>query len=189
MKELKLRYKTPAERTNEGWEKYSLPIGNGHSGASVFGGYDVERVQFTTNVFANPFRLGGVSNFLELFIDFNDKARDYERGLDLRTGIAYSGYISDFGSVKRKAFFSYPDNVFVYRAEFEKPRDLGVKIVIPYLGERPLDEGGRTGEVFTEGDKFEIVARGTLPSRDLKYIAKVAVVTDGEKNAKTGKLP
>lgn len=187
MKNLKLRYKTPAERTNEGWEKYSLPIGNGYSGASVFGGYDVERVQFTTNVFANPFRLGGVSNFLELFIGFNDKARDYERGLDLRTGIAYSEYLSDFGSVKRKAFFSYPDNVFVYRAEFSKPRDLGVKIVIPYLGERPLDEGGRTGEVFTEGDKFEIVARGTLPSRDLKYFAKVAVVTTAKRNAKTAK--
>ena len=136
MKELKLRYKTPAERTNEGWEKYSLPIGNGYSGASVFGGTDMERVQFTTNVFANPFRLGGVSNFLELFIDFNDKAEKYERGLDLRTGIAYSGYVSDFGSVKRKAFFSYPDNVFVYRAEFAKPKDLlRVRAEIPYLGD------------------------------------------------------
>ena len=90
MKELKLRYKTPAERTNEGWEKYSLPIGNGYSGASVFGGYDEERVQFTTNAFANTFRLGGVSNFLELYVDFNDKARGYERGIDLRTGVAYS---------------------------------------------------------------------------------------------------
>ena len=74
MKELKLRYKTPAERSNEGWEKYSLPIGNGYSGASVFGGYDEERIQFTTNAFANTFCLGGVSNFLELFIDLNDKA-------------------------------------------------------------------------------------------------------------------
>ena len=188
MKELKLRYKTPAERTNEGWEKYSLPIGNGYSGASVFGGYDVERVQFTANAFANTFRLGGVSNFLELFIDFNDKARDYERGLDLRTGIAYSEYLSDFGKTVRKAFFGYPDNVFVYRAEFEKPRDLGVKIVIPYLGERPLDEGGRTGEVFTDDDKFELVARGTLPSRELKYTAKVAVVTDGKKKSENGQI-
>ena len=185
---MELRYKTPAERSNEGWEKYSLPIGNGYSGASVFGGTDVERVQFTTNALANPFRLGGVSNFLELFIDFNDKAEKYERELDLRTGIAYSGYVSDFGSVKRKAFFSYPDNVFVYRAEFSKPRNLGVKIVIPYLGERPLDEGGRTGEVFTEDNKFEIVARGTLPSRDLKYTAKVAVLTDGKKKCENGQI-
>ena len=187
MKELKLRYKTPAERTNEGWEKYSLPIGNGYSGASVFGGCDEERVQFTTNAFANTFRLGGVSNFLELFIDFNDKARDYERGLDLRTGVAYSEYLSDFGSVKRKAFFSYPDNVFVYRAEFAKPKDLlRVRAEIPYLGDRPLNEGGRTGEVKTRGDEIEIL--GTLPSRDLKYFAKVAVVTDGEKRCENGEI-
>lgn len=187
MKELKLRYKTPAERTNEGWEKYSLPIGNGYSGASVFGGTDVERVQFTTNAFANPFRLGGASNFLELHVDFNDKARDYERGLDLKTGIAYSEYLSDFGKTERKAFFCYPDNVFVYRAEFAKPKDLlRVRAEIPYLGDRSLDEGGRTGEVKTRGEEIEIL--GTLPSRDLKYFAKVAVVTDGEKRCENGEI-
>ena len=187
MKELKLRYKTPAERTNEGWEKYSLPIGNGYSGASVFGGTDVERVQFTTNAFANPFRLGGASNFLELHVDFNDKARDYERGLDLKTGIAYSEYLSDFGKTERKAFFCYPDNVFVYRAEFAKPKDLlRVRAEIPYLGDRSLDEGGRTGEVKTRGEEIEI--SGTLPSRDLKYFAKVAVVTDGEKRCENGEI-
>ena len=187
MKELKLRYKTPAERTNEGWEKYSLPIGNGYSGASVFGGYDEERVQFTTNAFANTFRLGGVSNFLELHVDFNDKARGYERGLDLRTGIAYSEYLSDFGKTVRKAFFCYPDNVFVYRAEFSKPKDLlRVRAEIPYLGDRPLNEGGRTGEVKTRGEEIEIL--GTLPSRDLKYFAKVAVVTDGEKRCENGEI-
>lgn len=187
MKELKLRYKTPAERTNEGWEKYSLPIGNGYSGASVFGGTDVERVQFTTNVFANTFRLGGVSNFLELHVDFNDKARDYERGLDLRTGVAYSEYLSDFGKTVRKAFFGYLGNVFVYRAEFSKPKDLlRVRAEIPYLGDRPLDEGGRTGEVKTRGEEIEIL--GTLPSRDLKYFAKVAVATDGEKRCENGEI-
>ena len=187
MKELKLRYKTPAERTNEGWEKYSLPIGNGYSGASVFGGYDEERVQFTTNAFANTFRLGGVSNFLELHVDFNDKARDYERGLDLRTGVAYSEYLSDFGKTVRKAFFGYPDNVFVYRAEFAKPKDLlRVRAEISYLGDRPLNEGGRTGEVKTRGEEIEI--SGTLPSRDLKYFAKVAVVTDGEKRCENGEI-
>ena len=187
MKELKLRYKTPAERTNEGWEKYSLPIGNGYSGASVFGGTDVERVQFTTNAFANPFRLGGASNFLELYIDFNDKARDYERGLDLKTGIAYSEYLSDFGKTERKAFFCYPDNVFIYRTEFSKPKDLlRVRAEIPYLGDRPLDEGGRTGEVKTRGEEIEI--SGTLPSRDLKYFAKVAVVTNGEKRCENGEI-
>ncbi len=186
MKELKLRYKTPAERTNEGWEQYSLPIGNGYGGASVFGGYDEERIQFTTNTFANTFRQGGVSNFLELFIDFNDKAENYERSLDLRTGIASSEYLSDFGKTERKAFFSYPDNVFVYSVRTEKPKDLRVKIKIPYLGDRPLSDGGRTGEVVTCGEEIEVY--GTLPSRDLKYVAKVAVVTDGEKRCENDEI-
>ena len=52
-KELTLRYFHPAPRTLEGWEQYSMPIGNGYCGACVFGGTDVERVQFTTNAFAN----------------------------------------------------------------------------------------------------------------------------------------
>ena len=52
-KELIMRYFSPAESSNEGWEKYSLPIGNGYFGASIFGGTDSERIQFTTNTFAN----------------------------------------------------------------------------------------------------------------------------------------
>ncbi|MBQ8875992.1 MAG: hypothetical protein IJY63_00405, partial [Clostridia bacterium] len=45
-----------AENTLEGWEKYSLPLGNGYFGMSIFGGTDVERLQFTTNVFANTYK-------------------------------------------------------------------------------------------------------------------------------------
>ena len=185
-KDLKLKYKTPAERTNDGWEKYSLPIGNGYGGASVFGGTDEERLQFTTNVFANTFRQGGVSNFLELYIEFNDVAENYERGLDIKTGIAFSSYKSAFGLTKREAFFSYPDNVFAYRVKTEKPKDLRVRAEIPYLGERSADDGGRTGEIFANDGCIEI--KGTLPSRNLSYDAKVAVITDGEKTIENGEI-
>lgn len=185
-KDLKLKYKTPAERTNDGWERYSLPIGNGYGGASVFGGTDEERLQFTTNVFANTFRQGGVSNFLELYIEFNDVAENYERGLDIKTGIAFSSYKSAFGLTKREAFFSYPDNVFAYRVETEKPKDLRVRAEIPYLGERSADDGGRTGEIFANDGCIEI--KGTLPSRNLSYDAKVAVITDGEKTIENDEI-
>ena len=47
-KHLALKYKAPAEDSAEGWEKYSLPVGNGFGGASVFGGVAKERIQFTT---------------------------------------------------------------------------------------------------------------------------------------------
>ena len=185
-KDLILKYKTPAERTNEGWEKYSLPIGNGYGGASVFGGTDEERLQFTTNVFANTFSQGGVSNFLELYIEFNDVAENYERGLDIKTGIAFSSYKSAFGLTKREAFFSYPDNVFAYRVKTEKPKDLRVRAEIPYLGVRSADDGGRTGEIFANDGCIEI--KGTLPSRNLSYDAKVAVITDGEKTIENDEI-
>ena len=185
-KELKLRYKTPADRTNDGWERYSLPVGNGYGGANVFGGTDEERLQFTTNVFANTFRQGGVSNFLELYIEFNDVAENYERGLDIKTGIAFSSYKSAFGLTNREAFFSYPDNVFAYRVETEKPKDLRVRAEIPYLGVRSADDGGRTGEIFANDGRIEI--KGTLPSRNLSYDAKVAVITDGEKTIENDEI-
>lgn len=184
MKSYKLKFKSPAQRTDEGWEKYSLPIGNGYSGANVFGGFDTERVQFTTNAFANTFSLGGVSNFAELYIDFNDEAKGYERGLDLTSGIAYSEYLSLFGKTKRNAFLSYPDKVFVYRADFEKRKSLTVRLEIPYLGARSVEDGGREGNVYSENG--EVVMRGRLPSRELVFEGRLAVITDGEYTLENG---
>lgn len=43
--DLRLWYESPAEDSYNGWEKWSLPIGNGYMGASVFGGVNRERVQ------------------------------------------------------------------------------------------------------------------------------------------------
>lgn len=44
-KDLRLWYTSPAEDTYEGWEQWSLPIGNSSIGASVFGGITAERIQ------------------------------------------------------------------------------------------------------------------------------------------------
>ena len=42
-----LRYLSPAEDSDRGWEQQSLPIGCGHFGANVFGIVTNERVQVT----------------------------------------------------------------------------------------------------------------------------------------------
>lgn len=180
MKNLILRYYRPAENTDEGWEKYSLPVGNGYAGASVFGGTDTERLQFTTNVFANTYGNGGVSNFAELYIDFFHKnVSGYERGLDLRTGVVFSSYEADGAKIERKAFFSYPDKVFAYRIFSQKQKtNVVIRLEIPYLYSRPVEEGGRTGEVTTQGDC--LVMRGELPSRNLIFEGRVSVKTDGQ---------
>lgn len=179
-KSLIMRYFTPAESTDDGWEKYSLPTGNGYFGASVFGGTDKERVQFTTNTFANPYSLGGVSNFGEFFITFNHKnVSDYERGITLKDGVVYSRYKADGVNVTRSAFTSYPDKVFAYKIEAENGTvDFKTELYIPYLNDRTVEEGGRTGEITLDGTT--LVMRGTLPSRDLTYEARLSVITDGE---------
>ena len=62
---LKLRYDKPAPtvcdydfaRQNDspeaGWEKWSLPLGNGFFGASIFGRVGRERIQITENSLCN----------------------------------------------------------------------------------------------------------------------------------------
>ena len=59
----------------------------------MFGGVNKERIQFTTNEFANVYSLGGVTSFADLYIesDYAD-VTDYERGLDLTLGTAYSRF-------------------------------------------------------------------------------------------------
>lgn len=179
-KKLVMRYFAPAERTDNGWERFSLPLGNGFFGASVFGGIDRERIQFTTNTFANDFDRGGVSNFGEIFIDFeHNKITDYERGLLLDTGIVYSKYKVNDVAVERRAFVSYPDKVFAYKITTDNGTiDFNTQLYIPYLGDRTIEEGGRTGKITREGNV--LVMRGTLPSRELIYEARLTLVTDGQ---------
>ena len=179
-KQLIMRYFSPAESSNEGWEKYSLPVGNGYFGASVFGDPVCERVQFTTNTFANDPLQGGVTNFGEYFIDFKcSNIKNYERGLSLNTGVVYSKYEADGVKIDRKAFASYPDKVFAYKITAQNGTvDFDLRLLIPYLNERPVDDGGRTGEIYIEDST--LVMRGTLPSRELIYEARMGVLTDGD---------
>ncbi len=186
-KQLIMRYFSPAESSLEGWEKYSLPLGNGYFGASVFGGTDFDRIQFTTNPFANKPHQGGVTNFGEVFINFNhNDVTDYERGLNLNSGVAYSKYKIGDTAISREAFVSYPDKVFAYRVTADKPIDFNINLLIPYLGERALDDGGRTGEITIENNV--LVMRGTLPSQELIYEARLGVNTNGKITAEGEKL-
>ena len=179
MKRLVLKYHAPAENSMDGWEQYSLPIGNGYFGASIFGRTDCERIQFTTNTFANTYDFGGVSNFAEIYIDFRkDKVEDYERGLSLNGGFAYTQYTIRGNRYESNAFYSYPDKVFVYRIKTLNKITFNLRLAIPYLNDRPIEEGGRTGEVYTEGNS--LVMRGKLPLRDLIYEGRVGVVSNGE---------
>ena len=173
-----LKYNSPAEDSVQGWEYYSLPLGNGYFGANIFGRTDSERIQFTTNVFANDYAKGGVSNFAEIRIHFGlSEVCNYERGLNLNEGVAYVKYSVQDNIVSSKAFLSYPDKVFAYQIKSLKPLSYSVGLVIPYLGARTIEDGGRTGEILI-GDN-RLIMRGTLPFRDLIYEGQLKIVTDG----------
>ena len=94
MKNYELRYNAPAPFGNEnlfqydhknphnipddGWEKWSLPVGNGFFGASIFGRTETERIQLTENSFANPMNTencgAGLNNLAEIYIERSSPA-------------------------------------------------------------------------------------------------------------------
>ena len=173
-----LKFNTLAEDSLEGWEQYSLPLGNGYFGASVFGRTDAERIQFATNVFANDKPRGGVSNFAEIYVELgHEKAENYERGLNLSEGFAYTRYEVKDNHIESRAFFSYPDKVFVYRITSKGKMDFSVRLVIPYLHSRTVEDGGRTGEVFAKDNALTM--KGSLPFRELLYEGKLALLSNG----------
>ena len=179
MKEYVMRYNKAAEDSLQGWETQSLPIGNGYFGASVFGGAEKERVQFTANEFANVYSLGGVTSFADLYIESDFAGvTDYERGLDISRGAAYSRFVSNGEKTERIAFCSYPDNVFVYKvATSGGKKEFTARLAIPYLGSRSEKEGGRTGKIFAEGNS--LVLRQTLPLRECTGEVRLSAVSDG----------
>ena len=47
-------HKAGENSPDDGWEKWSLPIGNGYMGVNVFGRTATERLQITENSLSNP---------------------------------------------------------------------------------------------------------------------------------------
>lgn len=81
----------------------------------------------------------------DLILEFGvprEESSRYERALDLRTGIATVDSIVANGTERRETFVSHVDQVLVWRAETETPRDVNVEFVSRF--------GGTGGEV-TQG--------------------------------------
>ncbi len=144
---------------DDGWERWSLPLGNGHMGVCVFGRTQTERLQFTDNSLANPYGVGGrntggLNNFAEVFLEFgHDAPVDYERELDLETALCRTRYTQGGVTHTRECFTSYPDKVFVMRLEASAPGQvsLNLRAEIPWLcPDDPVVP--KRGAVTAEGD-------------------------------------
>ena len=77
------------------WERWSLPIGNGYMGGSVFGGIQTERIQLTDKTLYIRRLCGTVTHtsFCDLYLDFfYTTYTNYKRSLNLHEGRAEVEY-------------------------------------------------------------------------------------------------
>ena len=188
MRELKLRYKAPAPDTDEGWERQSLPIGNGRFGVHVFGLVDRERLQITEN---SVLTRNNLTNAAELRISFPHaltEATDYERDLILDSAAAHVRY--DIGGVhfEREYFTSYPDAILGAKLTASKAGALSftAELQIPFIDESGNPDTARTGEVSSSGNA--IVASSHLSCYKINLACGLRVLTDGSVTAEDGKL-
>ena len=178
---------------DDGWEKWSLPIGNGYMGVNVFGRTETERLQITENSLCNPFVSdarypggnGGLNNFCELYLDFGhlfSEVTNYRRSLSLNDAIAYTDYVYNGVRYTREHFTSYPDRVFATKISADKKGALTftVRPEIPFVAPCLLTEGdgmGKMGEVSVSGNK--ITFAGEMEFYKIQYEGQVLVLHEG----------
>ena len=166
------------------WENWSLPIGNGWLGASIMSRTDTERIQLTENSLDNKslYNLGGLTNFAELFLDFNHKnTTDFKRGLSISDAISFTQYKQSGVIFSREYFTSYPDKVLVIKlkSSLKGKLSFAVRPVIPYLKsiDTTPDKNYRTGLVSAKGDL--ITLSGKMGYFNIAYEGQIKVIPFG----------
>lgn len=170
--------------TDSNWERWSLPIGNGYMGASIFGRTDTERIQLSEKTYCKkgPWGLSSFSNFAEIYFDFcHYSPVGYRRELSLDKGMARVSYEYDGVRYSREYFANYPSNVIVVNLKADKPGkiDFTLRPVLPYLRESDEKGLGRTGKVHAENGL--ITMSGEVPHYNLSYEAQIKVIPHGGK--------
>ena len=176
-----------AKAKDEDWEQWSLPLGGGHFGVSVFGRTDTERLQITEVSLANPYPTG-VNNFAEVYIDFGHseaEIQNYTRDLVLNNATAHVTYDYQGTTYSREYFTSYPDAVAAVKLNASKKGCLSftLRAEIPFLtpfGKDPLGDDnpmGKIGTVKAEGDT--ITLSGEMEHYAILYEGQIRVITEG----------
>ena len=185
--EHRLWYRTPAADSIQGWERQSLPIGNGWFGVNVFGIVTNERVQVTHNAVLSTYEKDGRCNLtdaLEIRIETKHAAyAGYSRGLDLETATAWVKYESGGVKFVREFFTSYPDRAMGMRLTASKKGalDFTIRAEAPFL--RPFGQKvgkgvkGRTAACETARDAIDVYQH--LERFDILFDARLKVETDG----------
>ena len=135
----KLWYDSEAPQSMHGFERLSLPLGNGYMGINVFGGLESELITVTENSMFNPWTkctsadgpfgqdrmdasAGGLNILAWTHIDFDHEgAENYRRELLLNDATAKVRYDHEGITYTRDYFTSYPDKVAVVRLTASEP--------------------------------------------------------------------
>lgn len=181
---LTLWYVKPAMGVTNPWMEYSLPLGNGHLGASLFGGIKVDQIQLnektiwtgTPTVIGNHggyHNLGGifVHDLSENFNTTDKKAFNYNRFLDIERGVGGVNFSDKAGTkYERRYFSSAPDDVVAahYKATGDDKLHLRFALV---AGE---DINASDPKYDNNGEAF---FAGKLPT--VYYNARMKVVPTG----------
>lgn len=133
-----LWYTTPvtAEKVDDPWMEYALPIGNGEFGAMVYGGVHCEQLQFNDKSVwtGTSTRRGSYQNFGDLFIEDisgvfeSGSVENYVRYLDMKNataGVSYSGAGVNY---TREYISSYPAKVIAVRLAADKSGKISVRL-------------------------------------------------------------
>ena len=199
--DLKLWYRQPAVDDHAGWERQSLPIGNGFFGANVFGGVTNEHLVlahgavYTANCNRNGVGLPTFTRALDIFVDFPHEGRvmDYKRSLDLEDAKAEVSYEVGGVEYERTYFASYPDKILAMRFKASKKGRLAFTLrpEIPFLqafGATNLTAKGkgRRGAVVAAGRGIDVNV--DFEAHRLRFAGRFEIVTDGTVSARDGKL-
>lgn len=175
---------------NDGWERWSLPLGNGFFGINVFGRTETERIQITEKTLQFTYlcynqTTGGLNNFSETYIDVGhpfDKVENYSRWLDLETAVSGVKYDYNGVSYKREYFVSYPDKCIVIKlSALEKGKvNFTLRPTVPYKQDFavvPEDKAFKTGTVISSVEnnvgKVELFGKMGIYDTDFLGIYKV----------------
>jgi len=195
-KKLRLWYDRPAQD----WMTEALPIGNGPMGAMLFGGTEIERIQFNEiSLWSGervagdrpplgtgndaPRRMGSYQAFgdvlLHLGHDFS-KVTHYRQELDIDHAVHRVSYECDGVRYQRTAFASHPDGVIVVQLMADRPGACSGSIQLTDMHQARIEaKGNKLCSVGKLENGFEYEAQ-LLVLHDKGALATVNEATPAE---------
>ena len=174
---LSLWYNQPANA----WMTEALPIGNGPLGAMLFGGTDIERIQFNEISLwsgdrmprkedIKEYRMGAHQAFGDIFIHLGhapEKVTDYRRELDIERAVHRVTYKYDGVRYEQTAFANHPANVIVVHLTADTPASYTGRICLTDMHQ---------GNIKLKDNRF--TSLGKLDN-DFEYEAQLQVLNQG----------